>query len=455
MPEKRPAGHPESAVDAAVVRVVSAWENSTHTLDFLLDRELGKSRLDPGRKAQVTERSANWARGQGAVRWLLSQVLSRSPESLPPPLRRLLEVTVARLLFEERTPRALIVSQAVDQVKAEYGPQLGGLANAVLRKLASEPLPWPDPDQDPAGHLASVTSHPLWIIQRWLARWGAERTRAQADWDNQRPALWLRWNRLRGDLEAAAERLSQAQVEVEADPRFPGYFRLTGAFYPAAHELVQAGDFSVQDPSASLAVRLLDPQPGTAILDLCAAPGGKTTLMAEWTGDRAGIMAVDLSRHRLKQLTAAVKRLGLMGVQTNAADGREFARHCTGGNCFDAVLLDVPCSGFGVLQRRADLRWRRRPEDLDHLVPLQKELIRAAAACVKQGGSLVYSTCSIEPEENEDIVGDFLAGNADFALDVSPRGLPAELVARPGEISTFSPRDRIDGVYAARIIRRT
>jgi 16S rRNA (cytosine967-C5)-methyltransferase len=442
-------------VDPAVLRIITAWENSTHTLDYLLGRELASSRLDADQKAQVTERAANWARGRGAAQWLLAQKLSKSPDSLPPPLRRLLEVAVARLLFEERTPRALIVSQAVDRAKAEYGAKLGGLTNAVLRRLANEPLPWPNPAADPEGHLAAVTSHPLWIMRRWRDRWGAERARAQAEWDNQRPALWLRWNRLRGNLDTAEGRLVDHRVEVEADPRFPGYFRLTGSFYPAAHELVRAGDFTVQDPSASLAVRLLDPQPGTAILDLCAAPGGKTTLMAELTGDRAGVMAVDVSRHRLKQLKAAIKKLDLVGVQTNAADGREFARHCTAGNCFDAVLVDVPCSGFGVLQRRADLRWRRRPEDFDQLIPLQKELIHAAAGCVKIGGALVYSTCSIEPEENEEIVSAFLAHNGNFALDDSPRDVPAELLARPGEIFTFSPRDRVDGVYAARIIRKT
>lgn len=442
-----------AASDQVLLRLVASWETSSHTLDFLLDREFRRSDLSLAEKAQITEQASNWARGRGAAIHLLNQTLTRGLQSLPPPLRRTLEISVCRILFEERTPQAIIASHTVEEVKKAYGTKLAGLVNAVLRRLINEPLPWPDRQADPVAFLAASTSHPAWIIERWLERWDFDRVQAQAQWDNLRPALWLRWNRLRGGLDKARESIAAANLRVTESPDFPGFFRLKGSFYPEAAERVIAGDFQVQDPSASLAALLLDPQPGTEVVDLCAAPGGKATLMAELTGNRARITAVDLSRHRLEPLEKSLGKLGITSLETVAADAREFALDPANAGRFEAVLLDVPCSGFGVLARRADLRWRRKPEDLPELVALQKELIRAGSRCLKPGGVLIYSTCSIEPQENQGIVADFLAGFDNFQPDAIPPGIPDKFITAPGEIATDSPRDLIDGAYAARLIR--
>jgi 16S rRNA (cytosine967-C5)-methyltransferase len=401
----------------------------------------------------VTELACNWARGRGSARYLLEKSLSKGLRSLPPPLRRILEAAICRILFEERTPKAIIASRTVEEVKSAFGPILAGMANAVLRRIVNEPPPWPDRETDPIAYLAASTSHPQWIIERWLSRWDFDHVQAQAAWDNQRPAIWLRWNRLRGELNRAQEVIEKGGLEVLPSPDFEGFFKLEGSFYPAAAQLVGRGDFQVQDPSASLAVRLLDPQPNTEIVDLCAAPGGKATLMAELTSDKALVTAVDLSASRLKLLAGTLVSRCLRNIRTVAQDAREFPQDPANAGRFDAVLLDVPCSGFGVLARRADLRWRRKLEDLPELVTLQKGLIRAGSRCVKIGGVLVYSTCSIEPQENQEIVRDFLATYDNFHPDSVPAGIPEKFIASEGEIATDSPRDRMDGAYAARLIR--
>lgn len=419
--------------------------------------EFLRSKLTSPEKAQITDRVSGWARGRGAARFLLSNQLRQGLDSVPPVLRRRLEVAVSQILYEERTPKPILVSATVEEIKRQHGDHLGNLANAVLRgisRFSRSELPWPDRVTDLAGHLAEASSHPRWIVQRWLNRGGEERTQEQLEWDNQRPHIWLRWNLLRGGREEAVRRLGAAHIEFEELAEFPHYYRLKSAFYPDAVAEVETGFFSVQDPSASLAVRLMNPAPGMKILDLCAAPGGKTTLAAELCGNRCQITAVDVSADRLKRLEESVSRLGIENVRIVRDDVLTLDKTDNHLGQFDAVLLDVPCSGFGVLARRADLRWRRKPEDLPELIALQGRMIRAAAQFVRLGGILIYSTCSIEPEENEAIVRQFLNESEEFCLESFHSDVPGRLFTSPAEVNTISPRDRVDGVYAARIVRK-
>lgn len=450
---KNPA---QSFTERIALHILSSWEKGTHTLDFLLRRELRRYNLPPSEKARITDWVSNWGRGRGAARYLLENRLVRGLESLPPEVRRRLELSVCQLLYEERTPKPILVSRTTESIKEKFGRSLGNLANAVLREIAENPGSWPDSRADLVSHLAYSTSHPLWIVERWLARWDEQRTRAQLQWDNRRPIIWLRWNLVRGDEDAAASLLYSRGVEFEKSPEFVPYYRLKSSFYPRAAELVKSGYFSVQDPSASLSVRLVNPRPDTDILDLCAAPGGKTSLMAQMTADRARITAVDSSRDRLRQLKESLIAASISTVRVLTSDARSLTENpqvSLGTASFDAVLVDVPCSGLGVLARRADLRWRRKPEDIPQLVHLQKDLIRAGGALTRPGGTLVYSTCSVEPEENEEIVADFLRDNAEFSLDDSRIDVPDRLHVGPGQVATDSPRDGIDGIYAARFIR--
>ncbi len=451
-----------------LLSLVTQWERSEHTLDFLLRRGFAKAKFSPSEKAKIADQAYGWARWRGTARFLLSKKLNRGLDSLPSRMRRTLELAVCRLLFEERTPAAIVVTQAVTRIRKDFGGSLAGVANVVLREAAertatlrshdttvreADTALWGSPVENPVDFLAATCSHPDWIVRRWFDRWGFDRTRKQLHWNNERPAIWLRWNRLKGDLDKAREILTSAQVQFREHSELSGYYRLLSAFQPAVADLVEQGWFSVQDPSAALAVYLLNPHPGEKILDLCAAPGGKTTLTAELTGDQADIIAVDSSADRLKLLNQSLNRLGIHNVHIVVTDGRKFANTRKAQASFDVALVDAPCSGFGVMSRRADLRWRRKPEDIPELVSLQCELLRAGSRCVKPGGALVYSTCSIEPEENEGVVADFLEENPHFVLDSIEQPLFRSFHLRPGEIASDSSWDCIDGVYAARLIR--
>ncbi|MBU0518247.1 16S rRNA (cytosine(967)-C(5))-methyltransferase RsmB [bacterium] len=431
--------------------LIESWEDSEHTAEYLLDEVLSSSNLEPKSRARVTEEFLSWTRGRGSAKYLLNRKLKNGIGSLTPELRRKLEVAVTRLLFEERTPKPIIVSIAVDEIKSEFGPGLAKLANAVLRGLAEHGPEWPSKD-NPINYLARSKSYPRWLVKRWLQRWSNTEVEALLDWHNQRPSTWLRWNLLRGELELAELKLTESGIVFESDDHFKGFYKLKSSFYPAAANLVFDGWFSVQDPSASLAVRLLNPQRGMKIADLCAAPGGKTTLLAQLSGDSAEIDAVDSSADRLQRLKVAIKQQGISCIKAHVSGAREFAERTQ--ERYDAVLLDVFCSGLGVLGRRADLRWRRKPEDITDLAILQRELINAASIILKAGGALIYSTCTLEPDENERIVEDFLGNHPDFIIDKPVAEEFDDFRTPEGYLKTFSPQHHIDGVFSAKLIKQ-
>ncbi len=434
-----------------LLRILTAWEKSTHTLDYLLHKEFRHSFFTPVEKARITDQCATWARGRGAARYLLETCLPQGLASVPDLFRLRLEATICQLLWGERRPKAVLISSAVEGIKTQYNQTFAGLANAVLRRLATDPLTFPAPQPDLLRHLSAVYSHPEWIVQRWLNRWGEEHTRAQLIWDNRRPNLWLHGGGMQVDQSQALQILAEADIKTAKSAEFPGYFRLLDPFFPKAHALVSCGDFHVQDPSASLAVDLLNPQPGERILDLCAAPGGKTVLMAQRTGDQAEIIAVDVSADRLDQLHTTLRSSRFTSVRTLIADSRSLIPEIIRPESCDAILLDTPCSGLGVLNRRADLRWRRQPADLATLTVLQMELLESAARLVRPGGRIAYSTCTIEPEENGGVVRNFLQKNKRFTWGSVAASIPEKYLIGPAELATFSPRDGIDGIYTALI----
>ncbi|MCX6640208.1 MAG: 16S rRNA (cytosine(967)-C(5))-methyltransferase RsmB [bacterium] len=443
-------------IEGIALRILSRWENGTATLDYILSRELRDCDLSRPDRSRLTDWVFTWGRNRGTARHLLDCTLTEGINSIPPILRRRLELSVCRILQEERTPKPVIVAETVERVRKNHGEGLAKLTNAVLRQILIRPIGRAE-TVDICTHLANTTSHPLWMVQRWMDRWGEEKTRALLEWNNHRAEINLRWNRLRGDIQAARAALTSREIEFAEIPDFEGFFLLKSHFYPGAAQLVASGDFSVMNPSASLSVRLLDPQPGERVLDLCSAPGGKTTFIAELMGDRGEILAVDVSPSRLRLVSESLERLKLTSVHPFAADGRTLEVSLPqpeSEGLFDRVLVDAPCSGFGVLSRRADLRWRRKQEDFDDLIPLQQALLNSGANQTRPGGVLVYSTCTIEPEENEAIVEDFLLKRTDFILEDQREKIAERFFTGMGMVGTFSPRDNIDGVFAARMTRK-
>jgi 16S rRNA (cytosine967-C5)-methyltransferase len=345
-------------------------------------------------------------RWQGALDWLMERKTGGRAQNAS--LRALLHLGLYQLFWLERIPDHAAVHETVELAKhLGFGSQAGFL-NAVLRgyirereqtRAALEALKKTDP--------AAGYSHPSWLVERWQARWGEAQTAQLLAWNNQPPPTYARLNELKTDAARLAARWQQEGIEFEErqwDWTGPGLvFELRRHPPLASLGSFQDGWFYVQDPGTLLAVRQLDPQPGETILDLCAAPGGKTTYIAQRMGNRGRIVARDNQPERLKRLEENCRRLGVTCVEISDAPG-----------AFDRILIDAPCSNTGVMRRRVDVRWRLQPEDIKRLVEAQAALLGQAASSLKPGGILVYSTCSLELEENEQVVRSFLENHPAF-----------------------------------------
>ncbi|HEY8489209.1 MAG TPA: 16S rRNA (cytosine(967)-C(5))-methyltransferase RsmB [Thermaerobacter sp.] len=447
-------GRPRDGREAAFLALLAA-ETGPVYVDQALARLLDRAALPPRERALATELAYGVARRQGTLDWALGRWARRPAPRLDPPVRVALRLGAYQLWHLDRIPAHAAVDQSVELVRRHGPGYAAGFVNAVLRQAARHGFPHgaiPAAEEDLAEHLALTHAHPRWLVERWLRRLGPEETRQLLEANNRVPPLSARVNRLRADPQALAGSLAAAGVPVEPGRFLPEALRLGHGVSPAELAAFQQGALTWQDESSMLAVHVLDPQPGELVLDVAAAPGGKATHIAERMGDRGRVVACDVDPGRLEKVRAAARRLGLEAVEPLALDGRRLPERFAGQA--DRVLADVPCSGLGVIARRPDLRWRKEPGDLAALAPLQGELLRAAAACLKPGGILVYSTCTTEPEENQAVVEGFLreAAGAFAPVDLRPRlpaGLQQEPSAPDGWIQLWPHRHGVDGFFIA------
>lgn len=377
-------------------------------------------------------------RHRGSIDHALAASLDRPLSRLDPAVLTILRLGAHQVL-RLRVPDRAAVSESVELAR-EVAPHATGLVNAVLRRLAREGAPpVPEAERDPLGWLTSAGSLPRWLAERWLARLGSETARARATALLETPPVVFRVNPRAGDIEA---RLTAAGV-LAAPLVVPGArIAREGTIGPLASE----GIVYLQDQGSQLIAHLAA-RPGGRLLDACAAPGGKATLLAD-LGPRAQVIAGEVSPPRLATLAALVARWGATNVRVVGADARRppFAR------AFDAVLLDAPCSGLGTLGRHPDIRWRARAADLGRHARRQRDLLEGVAPLVAGGGTLVYATCSIEPEENEEVIEPFLDAHPEFTP--GPRPPWAEAFADGLFLRTLPEREGGDGFFAAGLVRR-
>lgn len=401
----------------------------------------------------VTELVAGITRWRRWLDFLIGEFYHGSVQKLDPEVHQVLRIGFYELLFL-RTPTYAAVNEAVELAKAVSHQGVVGLVNGVLRAVERkrDQLPEPSAD-DPAVALAIRYSHPDWLVQRWVERFGPAETEKLLTINNERPSYALRINRLKTNPKEFLARLEEAGVETQRSDFFNDFVVVNQIQEVLEAGLLEEGLCTVQGQGAGAVVQLTDPQPGEFIIDLCSAPGGKTFYLAELMQNQGSILAADVHDKRLKLLDQTAKRLGISIVSSQAVDGRKLADQEDIAPA-DRVLVDVPCSGTGVLSKRADLRWQRRPEDLTDLTKLQDELLGAAAQLVKPGGVLIYSTCSIEPEENEQRVQAFLAQHNEFYLEDAHPWIPEELLNANGQLSVLPHKHRMDGAFAARLRRK-
>lgn len=363
-----------------------------------------------------------------------------------------------QLFYLTKTPTSAAVNEAVELAKKSRGKGGGGFVNAILRAALreGEGVPYPDPHRDPALHVAVLQSHPVWLVQRWIKELGVEETLRICAANNRIPALTLRTNTLkikRGDLlEALKEKGLNSTPTLFSDE---GVLLKEG---PPVSELpfMKEGLFTIQDEASQLVTLLLDPKPGEKVLDACAAPGGKTTHIAQKMQNQGEIYAFDLHQKKLRLIEEGCRRLGIKIVKTRVGDAGH-SLPVPGGMAFDRVLADVPCSGFGTLRRNPDLKWRKDDKDIARLSQLQCSILKNLSEYVREEGVLVYSTCTVFHEENESVVERFLAEHQEFELDPSVEVLPenGRLLIKKGYLKTFPPPDEMDGFFVARLKKKS
>lgn len=412
-------------------------------LDVALDGALRK--LDEDDRRLAHEMAAGVLRRQQALDARLAALVTRDWARVPPRLQDLLRLGAYQLTALDRVPAHAAVDTCVSLAREAGGPRAGGFVNAVLRRLGAQPevIAATETGYGPADAdaLARHHSHPLWLVERWLGRFGTEDTRRLLEWNDRRPRLVLQ--PARQSAAELARRWTSAGIATE--PAAFGAGLVTDRRRPEELPGFAEGGFLVQDPAQALLAWYADLPAGATLYDAAASPGGKTIALGR---EARLVVAGDLTRLRVERLARNLRRAGSGREHPVVADARRPPVRPV-----DAVLLDAPCLGTGTFARHPDARTRVRPDALQRLTGLQAELLESVAAAVAPGGLLIYSTCSLEPEENELQVERFLARHAEFRRERSETFPPA-LLSEEGDMAILPQRHEMDGAYAARL-RRT
>jgi 16S rRNA (cytosine967-C5)-methyltransferase len=382
------------------------------------------------------------------IDYVLSFFLEKEINDLTPWIRNILRLGVYQIDFLDRVPESAAVNESVNLAKKFGHRGTVALVNAVLRSYLRDKsrVSFPSWEENKVENIALFYSFPSFLVESWLNTFGEEETIKLCQVFNERPKLCFRMNSLKVESHSLEEKLNKSKTKFKSGRFLENFYYIESRvdlnhFTPLVEGLVY-----LQDESAGFPVILLDPQPGETILDLCAAPGGKATFIAELLRDKEGVLAVDKNLEKIRLLRENCRRLGIDSVSYFCGDARNFQVRPV-----DRVLVDAPCSGLGVLGRNPDSRWRKQKEDLLRLQKLQLEILFNAANLVKKGGVLVYSTCTLTREENDFVIEKFLEKRRDFKLTDASLYVDSEVVDQSGFVRTFPHIHKMDGGFAARL----
>lgn len=437
-------------VRGRAVKILNRVERTDAYLDKLLDIELKDPDLISEDKALLYKIVHGVVRWMGRLDWILNGFYKGQFSKAIPNLKNGLRVALYQILFLDKVPDYAAVNEAVEFVKKLQGQKPADLTNAILRNIIKNKnnIRYPNPDEDLPGYLTAYYSHPSWMVKRYLKRFDRENVEKLLAFNNEKPFLTLKVNNLKVSQDEFKELLKSVNLDFYQSKYLPEFFVLKNLSNITSWEYFGKGYFNIQDESAGLACRLLDVEPGMRVLDMCSAPGGKSAYLAGLMHNEGEIIAIDRYESRLKILRKNMDRLGVTCVKTVETDALDY-----NDGKFDRVLADVSCSGSGTLRKKPDIKWKHDLLDLRKMSVLQSRLIEKASTLVKDGGYLVYSTCSIEPEENFEIVNKFLQKHPEFKLmDISNR-FPKELIDENGCIQTLPHVHKSDGAFAAKLIK--
>ena len=435
---------------ATALRVLVSCRNNGAWADAALKAQISRDGLSGPDAALCSRIVYGVMQNRMLLDFYIGAYCTQKPDHLQPPLLEILRIGAYQIIYLDKIPDSAAVNTSVELAKLAKRGQTSGLVNAVLRKLSQnkKALP-PVPERDDVQRLSIQYSHPKWFVKRLVSLLGREEAERFLACDNQIAPITVQVNPLKTTLEALTEELQQAGISVQPHSWVPDCLELSGTGDLAALPSFREGKFLVQDPAARLVSLIAGIRPGQKVLDVCAAPGGKSLSAAFAMAGNGSIVACDLHENKLKRIQESADRLGVNIITTQAADGRVFRPEWEAS--FDTVLVDAPCSGLGIIRKKPDTRYKKA-DDLFTLPVVQAAILDNAARYVRPGGTLVYSTCTILPEENEQVTEAFLAEHADFGLE--PFELPLPVGKSDGSLTLWPQRHDTDGFYICRMTRR-
>ena len=434
------------------LKVINDVTNNKAYANIALVREINRHKISDQDRRFVTELVYGTIKAGKTLDWIIGHYVTRSLDKVAPIILNILRMGMYQIFFLSKVPVSAACNQAVELTKKYGHAGTVKFVNAVLRNAGrgTDKVVYPDREKDILSFLSLKYFHPQWMVARWLKRLGPKATEELCQINNVTPLLSLRTNTLKVTREELLDILAKEGVSAEPSRWTPE--GIVCHSYPALSTLksLNEGLFQIQDESSMLVAHVLSPEPGEFIIDACGAPGGKSTHIAALMENKGRVLSTDIYDHKLALTNENAKRLGISIIETQALDattlGDKYLRQA------DRVLVDAPCSGLGVLRRKADSRWRKTESMFKDLPVLQKAILKSAAACVKIGGTLVYSTCTTEPEENQDIIDSFLLDNQDFTLQHAGQFFPSE--EHKGEMVQLWPHiDQVDGFFISRLLR--
>ena len=434
------------------LKIINEVNTNEAYANISLAREINKHTLSDQDRRFVTELVYGTIKTGATLDWIISKYINRPLSKIAPIILDILRMGVYQIFFMSKVPDSAACNQSVE-ISKKYG-HTGTIKfiNAVLRNVVRMPekAKYPTMEEDPIKHLALEYYHPEWLIKRWINRLGFEEVRKLCVFNNTTPPLSIRTNTLKNTRIELAEILTKEDFEFKNSKFTPEGIICTA--HPAISNLksLQNGLFQIQDESSMLVAHVVDPHPGEFIIDTCSAPGGKTTHLAALMKDNGKILATDIYDHKLLKINENAKRLGINIIETKLLDATKIGEMYKG--TADRVLVDAPCSGLGVLRRKPDSRWRKSETLLQELPILQNAILTSAANAVKLGGTLVYSTCTTEIEENQNVVNNFLSSRTDFKLEKASEFLPMEC-SSSDMLQLWPHIDGVDGFFIARMKR--
>lgn len=420
--------------------------------NILLPKILSTSSFERRERAFITELVYGTIRSKGTLDWIIEQFSSRKLNMIDPKILDIIRLGCYQLIFTDKIPSHAACNESVKIAKKYFGEAPSKFVNAVLRKINDnkENIVWPSLEKDPVSYISYKYSHPEWLVKMWINEFGKEETIELCQANNRRPKLSIRVNTLKISRDELVGLLEKQNFIVSVNNLVPDGLILVGNKDVFNSFEFKNGYFTAQDTSSILVGHVLDPKHGETVLDACAAPGGKTTHLAQLMNNEGTIFAADTNSARLKMVKAACKRMGVKNVILVESDAQNLTKIVNAP--FDKVLLDAPCSGLGVMLRRPDLRWKKSLSIIEISAKLQLNLLKSVAFLVKPGGVLVYSVCTISRKESTDVIDKFLKEFPDFELDTCPI-VPSEVKSTENWIQLLPHKHGTDGMFIARLKR--